>query len=215
MPIDDDELNDDRERDKVDKKLLGRLEGLLPDLVKRTFYAGLGAVFTTEEGIRKIANEFSLPKDVASYLINSAQTTKDELFRIVAKEMRDFLENLNIGNEVAKLLTTLSFEIKTEIRFIPNSECYTGVDPDVKAQVRLKRSDRNEKSDKPDRVDKSDRPDKPDRPDRPVGDADLGDPESTRDDTGRLRRLWRRATGNGTGTDERDEDDDGGADENE
>jgi hypothetical protein len=138
MPIDDDELNDDRERDKVDKKLLGRLEGLLPDLVKRTFYAGLGAVFTTEEGIRKIANEFSLPKDVASYLINSAQTTKDELFRIVAKEMRDFLENLNIGNEVAKLLTTLSFEIKTEIRFIPNDEKVGGVKPEVRKQVAVK-----------------------------------------------------------------------------
>ena len=43
---------------------------------------------------------------------------------------------------------------------------------------------------------------------------DSKDPDLTRDDTGRLRRLWRRATGNGTGTDERDDDDDGGADEN-
>jgi hypothetical protein len=138
MPTEDDELPDERDKDKAEKRLRGRLEGLVPDLVKRTFYAGLGAVFTTEEGIRKLANEFSLPKDVAAYLINSAQSTKDELFRIVAREMREFLENLNITNELAKILTTLSFEIKTEIRFIPNDEKLGGVKPDIKKNVTVK-----------------------------------------------------------------------------
>ena len=136
---------DERMKEKVERSVRQRLEGLVPDLVKRTFYAGLGAVFTTEEGIRKLAQDFSLPKDVASYLINSAQSTKDELFRIVAKEMREFLENLNIGHEVAKLLTTLSFEIKTEIRFIPNDEAVGGVKPDIKKAVTLK-VNRDEKS---------------------------------------------------------------------
>jgi hypothetical protein len=146
MPTEDDELPDEREKERVEKKLLGQITGLVPDLVKRTFYAGLGAVFTTEEGIRKLANEFSLPKDVASYLINSAQSTKDELFRIVAKEMREFLEGLNISNEIAKLLTTLSFEIKTEIRFIPNDEKVGGVKPEIKKQVAVKVNREPEKS---------------------------------------------------------------------
>ena len=138
MANEDDELTP-QEKEKVEKSVRQRLlEGFVPDLVKRTFYAGLGAVFTTEEGIRKLAQDFSLPKDVAAYLINSAQSTKDELFRIVAKEMREFLENLNITNEVAKLLTTLSFEIKTEIRFIPNDEAVGGVKPDIKKQVSVK-----------------------------------------------------------------------------
>jgi hypothetical protein len=39
------------------------------------------------------------------------------------------------------MLTTLSFEVKTEIRFIPNDEKYAGVEPDVKAAVRLKRAE--------------------------------------------------------------------------
>ena len=135
MATEDDELT---QQEKVDKSVRQRLEGLVPDLVKRTFYAGLGAVFTTEEGIRKLATEFSLPKDVASYLINSAQSTKDELFRIVAKEMREFLQGLNLNAEMQKLLTQLSFEIKTEIRFIPNSESVGGVKPDLKKQVTVK-----------------------------------------------------------------------------
>jgi hypothetical protein len=110
----------------------GRLEGFIPDIVKRTFYAGLGAVFTTEEGIRKIASDLKLPKDVANYLIQQAASSKDELFRVVGKEMRGFLETVNISGELQKLLTSLSFEIKTEIRFIPNDEAVAGVKPDIK-----------------------------------------------------------------------------------
>ena len=110
----------------------GRLKGIIPDIVKRTFYTGLGAVFTTEEGIRKIASDLKLPKDVANYLIQSAASTKDEMFRVVGKELRGFLENVNISGELQKLLTSLSFEIKTEIRFIPNDEAIAGVKPDVK-----------------------------------------------------------------------------------
>jgi hypothetical protein len=120
---------DDAPREEQKK---GRLEQLIPDIVRRTFYAGLGAVFTTEEGIRKMASEFQLPKDVANYLIQQAASSKDELFRIVAKELRGFLESLNVSGELQKLLTSLSFEIKTEIRFIPNDEAVGGVKPDIK-----------------------------------------------------------------------------------
>ncbi len=116
-----DPIDEEREDDpRIDERLRQRLEGLMPEILKRTFYAGLGAVFTTEEGVRKLANEFSLPKDAATYLIQQAGTTKNELFRIVAGELREFLESLNLNEELTRLLTSLSFEIKTEIRFIPN-----------------------------------------------------------------------------------------------
>ena len=128
------------DRDKDDPRLRARLEQLLPDIVKRTFYAGLGAVFTTEEGIRKIASDFHLPKDVANYLIQQAASSKDELFRIVAKELRAFLETVNLNQELQKLLTSLSFEIKTEVRFIPNDEALGGVKPEVKRQVAVKKA---------------------------------------------------------------------------
>ncbi|MBZ0232227.1 MAG: hypothetical protein K8M05_07730 [Deltaproteobacteria bacterium] len=177
----------DRDKD-LSETLRARLEQLVPDLVRRTFTAGLGAVFSTEEGIRKVTRELQLP-NVAGYIADTADTTKDKVLEIVAREVREFLSHVNLSDEIARLLTTLSFEIKTEIRFIPNSERYTGVDPDVKAQVRLKRSDRGDKADK-------DREKDPD-----------ADPDANKDDPGRLRRLWRRATGNGSDTDLRDDDD--------
>jgi hypothetical protein len=138
---DDEAPPPDKDEPPVDEQKKGRLEQLIPDIVRRTFYAGLGAVFTTEEGIRKIASEFHLPKDVANYLISTAATSKDEIFRIFAKEVRAFLESANLSQEIQKVLTSLSFEIKTEIRFIPNDEAVGGVKPDIKVgKMSLKRS---------------------------------------------------------------------------
>ena len=158
------ESRDPRE-DKLNETIRQRLEHLVPELVKKTFAAGMGAVFSTEEGIRKIAREVSLP-DVVGYVASSADGAKDKVFEIVARETREFLANLNLTEEIAKILTTLSFEIKTEIRFIPNSERITGTEPDVKASVRVKRND------------------------KAMG-AENGDDPDQRDSRSRLR-FWRR-----------------------
>jgi hypothetical protein len=127
-----------------------RLEGFIPDIVRRTFYAGLGAVFTTEEGIRKLANDFHLPKDITNYLIQQAAASKDELFRVVGKELRGFLEGVNISGELQKLLTSLSFEVKTEIRFIPNDQAVAGVKPEFKVgKMSIKRNKKKDEEPPP------------------------------------------------------------------
>src|SRR5690349_16423125 len=131
-----DHSDDDKD---LPEGMRARLEALIPEIVKRTFSAGMGAVFSTEEGIRRIAKEINIP-DVTGYIANTADTTKDKVLEIVAREVREFLQTMKFGEEIAKLLTTLSFEVKTEIRFIPNSEKYTGVEPDVKGSVRVKRA---------------------------------------------------------------------------
>lgn len=152
----------DKEGDRLSETIRARLEHLVPELVRKTFTAGLGAVYSTEEGIRKIAKDINLP-DVAGYLASSADATKDRVMEVVARETREFLEHINLGEEIAKLLTTLSFEIKTEIRFIPNSDRFIGSEPDVKASVRLKRADEGDKDAKGDKADKDAKGDKPER----------------------------------------------------
>jgi hypothetical protein len=128
------------ELDDGDGKLRAKLEGLIPDLVRRTLVAGMGAAVSTEEALRKITKDMSIPKDVASYVASTASATKDEVLRVLARETREFLETVNLSEEIAKMLTTLSFEVKTEIRFIPNDERL--VKPDVKANVALRRTEK-------------------------------------------------------------------------
>lgn len=142
-PIEDESPPADAQQTDENRMRKG-LEQLLPDVVKRAVYAGLGAVFTTEEGIRKIASELHLPRDVASYLLQQAASSKDEVLRIIARELRGFLETISVSQELQKLLTSLSFEIKTEIRFIPNDEAISGVKPDIKKDVAVKRAKREE-----------------------------------------------------------------------
>jgi hypothetical protein len=128
-----------RDADGISESLRQRLEALVPELVRKTFSAGMGAVFHTEDSIRKVAKEVNLP-NVAGYLASSADATKDKVLEVIARETREFLEHINLSDEIAKLLTTLSLEVKTEIRFIPNSERYGGAEPDVKSSVRIKRT---------------------------------------------------------------------------
>jgi hypothetical protein len=143
--------------DKLTESIRARLEHLVPELVKKTFAAGMGAVFQTEEGIRRLARE-NLP-DVVGYAANATSDAKDKVWEIIALQTREFLSNLNLTEEIAKLLTTLSFEIKTEVRFIPNSERLIGSEPDVKASVRLKRNDRTNDKSSDKATDKGDKPD--------------------------------------------------------
>ncbi len=121
-----------------------RLEQFIPDIVRRTILGGIGAVFASEEGIRKLASEVSLPKDVVNFLLHQATNSKDEVLRVIAKEVRGFLESANLSQELSKLLTTLSLEVKTEVRFIPNDEAVGGVKPDLKRKMSLKRNGKDD-----------------------------------------------------------------------
>lgn len=178
-----------RERD-LHETLRERLEAIIPDLVRRTFTAGLGAVASTEDGLRRLTKELQIP-NVAGYLADTADTTKDKVLEIIAREVREFLAHVNLSDEITRLLTTLSFEIKTEVRFIPNSERYTGVEPDVKAAVRIKRADGKGEGGAGEGG-KHDGKSEPGKPETEAGKPDVR--SEPRAKLGRLRRLWRRAT---------------------
>jgi hypothetical protein len=54
--------------------------------------------------------------------VGAASRSKDDIMRVAAGEMRNWLEHLNLQEELAKALTTLVIEGKTEIRFRPTED---------------------------------------------------------------------------------------------
>ena len=139
MPNEDEKSEPRVEEEAADERSMRqKLEALIPDLVRRAAAAGLGAALATEEGLRKLASDLPLPKEVATYLLNTADVTKDKVVEIIAREVREFLQNVNLNEILVKTLTQLSFEIKTEIRFIPNDEAVGGVKPEIKRKVAVK-----------------------------------------------------------------------------
>jgi hypothetical protein len=106
--------------------------GFVTDAVKKAVLAGVGALFLTEEGARKLAREWKLPKELAAYVGGQAAGAKAEFQRIVGDEIRRFLESEAVRREFIKHLTSTSIEVRAEIRF---KDAGGKVKPSVQAQV--------------------------------------------------------------------------------
>jgi hypothetical protein len=94
----------------------------LTDGVKKALLAGVGALFMTEEGARRLARDWKLPKEVAGFIGQQAQSAKDELLRLFSDEIRRFLESDSMRREFLKALTENTIEIRAEIRFHPQKD---------------------------------------------------------------------------------------------
>jgi len=141
---DDDEQGGEREGRK------GLFERAIPEVVKRVVERaverGVDRLAEGPEQLRALVGD-KLPKEALQYLYAQVDETKNGLYRVVAKEIRDVLEQTQFAEELTKVLTKLSFEIKTEIRFIPNEKA-TGTraegeggglpKPEVKAEVNIR-----------------------------------------------------------------------------
>jgi len=97
-----------------------RLEGVIPEIVRRAVELGVEKATEAPDNLKQFVGDMKLPKEIAHYLLAQIDETKNGLFRVVAKEIRDFLEHTNFAGEVQKLLTTVQFEVNTTIRFTPN-----------------------------------------------------------------------------------------------
>lgn len=125
------------ETDEPDREQ-SRLERLIPEIVKRVLEAGYEKLTEGPENVRSRVSELKLPKEALALLLAQLDSTKNDLYRAVAREVRDLLEQTNFAEELAKVLTTLSFEIRTEVRFIPN-DARLRASPEVRTKVNVKR----------------------------------------------------------------------------
>ncbi len=136
-----------------------RLEKLLGGAIRRGLEAGIGTLSRTDDVVRGIVGEnVKLPKELVGYIFSQVDETKNALVRVVAGEVRDFLQATDIATELQKALTSLSFEVKTEIRFIPNEA--GGIKPEVNAELEPRR--KGKKSEPPKKKRKTEPPPPPD-----------------------------------------------------
>ena len=142
------------ERDEGDDRRRSRLESVIPDLIKKAVQGGYDRATGAAETLNSFIGESKLPKEIANAIFAQIDETKNGLYRAVAKEVRDFLDHTNFADELANVLTKLSFEVKTEVRFIPNDAAKGGRPiPDVKAKVSVKRDRSSRPPDPPTDID--------------------------------------------------------------
>ncbi len=126
------------DEDPASRQARKGLERVIRDTVRKGLERGVETLGKTDETLRGLVGDLKLPKEVAGYVFSQVDETKNAVVRVVAREVRLFLEATDFATEIQRALTALSFEIKTEVRFIPNDA--GGVKPNVRAKVRPKKS---------------------------------------------------------------------------
>jgi hypothetical protein len=104
----------------VRESVRSRLESIIPEILKRAVEIGVEKARESPDNLKQFVQDLKVPKEVAHLLFQQIDDTKNGLYRVVAKEIRDVLEQTNFSGELQKLLTTVQFEINTTIRFTPN-----------------------------------------------------------------------------------------------
>lgn len=106
---------------------------------RKAFGKRVRSVFN-EDGIRGAVND-AIPREFMGYVIKSVDSAKDEAVRITGVQIRKFLENLDIGGELQKVLTSVKFEVRTTVSFVPNETSPNGVKPDSEVAWALRRGE--------------------------------------------------------------------------
>ncbi|MBL8909706.1 MAG: hypothetical protein JNM17_03275 [Archangium sp.] len=143
-PLDGDNARDDDGR-----------RGFVPDFVRRMAWAGIGAVFMSEEGIRRLAGQLKLPKEALGFLLSQAEKTKDEIGRVVSDEVRKLLQSERVRDELLKMIAGMTIEVRAEVKLVPDR--VKGEAPSLLPKVKVEdlkssydRADRKKKRDEDD-----------------------------------------------------------------
>ena len=91
------------------------------ELVRRLVGSGVERLSEGPENLRNLVADLHLPKDLATSLGSQWDELKKELLERVSTELRRCLDSNRLGDELARALTNLTLEVKTELRFVPNS----------------------------------------------------------------------------------------------
>ncbi len=118
-------------RERITKIIADKL---LPEVIRRGVESSLEAILRPNKGLKRIIPDLKIRHEFAEYIVRQIDDTKNLALRVIASEVRSFLENTNMEDGLRKVLTSLAFEVKTEIKFVSTDD---GIPrPQVKSKVK-------------------------------------------------------------------------------
>lgn len=109
--------------------------GPIVELMRKVAFAGLGALFMTEEGLRSLAGQLKLPKEALGFVLSQAERTKDEVGRVLSEEVRRFLRSDKLRADFLQLLSGMRVEVTAHVRLVPDPERKPGEPPKPQVEV--------------------------------------------------------------------------------
>jgi len=134
-----------RDRDERERK---RIERIVPEIVKRLVETGVESLVESPDTVRQWANELRLPKELLGLILAHADEARSEIYKVVVREIRDFLDRANLADEITRVLTGVTLEVKTQVRFVPNESKPGRVRPSAHATASVGRTDPSEDSER-------------------------------------------------------------------
>jgi hypothetical protein len=107
------------DEDELDTDVPEAARGSIVDAMRKVAFAGLGALFMTEDGIRALAGQLKLPKEALGFVLSQAERTKDEVGRVLSEELRRFLRSEKLREEFLQLLSGMRVEVTAHVRLVP------------------------------------------------------------------------------------------------
>jgi hypothetical protein len=86
--------------------------------LRKILTTGVGAALMTEEGIRSALADIKLRE----YLSRQALKGKEELTKVVASELKRFLEHVNLHEEIEKALSGMKIQIQATVTLAQNEK---------------------------------------------------------------------------------------------
>jgi len=86
--------------------------GAISDIMKKALFAGIGAVFMTEESIRGYLAEAKFPREIRNYVVQNADRMRGELFGYVSKELKQIFQRADLPKVFNEFLETHTIEIR-------------------------------------------------------------------------------------------------------
>ena len=86
--------------------------------------------------IKNLVSELKMPRELVTHLMSQIDDTKQAALGVITREVRLFFENTNLSDELARLLSQLSFEVSTKVRFVRNEN---GRETEIAGSGRTKR----------------------------------------------------------------------------
>lgn len=87
------------------------------DLARKILLTGVGAIFMTEETVRKTLSDLKVPTDAVGTLMDTLRKQKDEVMKLIAKELSQFLSKIKVHEELQKALSGMQMHLDVKVNF--------------------------------------------------------------------------------------------------
>jgi len=113
------------ESSSASEKSERKLSDLFRKALERGLEAGLASFNKADDTLRHAASEAKAPREIASVVFSQVDELKNSALKVVAGEIRRFLQQLEVSKELRNVLSDMTLRVNAEISFSPKDKSAT------------------------------------------------------------------------------------------